>query len=181
MNAINAWYLTAVLGFCSLASYAWAGSVCPTTEPNPCYNANGSQMTCCPASCGANNWPVATCESSGPSPIPSPSASPGSFLPKPPTGQKWLPIQALSDEFNEKQLDTTKWRTTQPYWLGRTPSQFDPANTFVAHGMAWLRSSTSISDMNQVSQPQTSNWIQSAILSSTAPVATLGYYEARLI
>lgn len=53
----------------------------------------------------------------------------------------WVANPALSDEFNGTSLDTTKWLPAMPqsYWLGRTPSEYDPANVSVSNGVLDLR------------------------------------------
>ncbi|MEM0994419.1 MAG: glycosyl hydrolase, partial [Bacteroidota bacterium] len=36
-----------------------------------------------------------------------------------PEGKKWVKIEAMSDEFNGKTLDTKKWKNTDPQkWIG---------------------------------------------------------------
>jgi len=39
---------------------------------------------------------------------------------------KWDPNLAMSDEFNGRKLDDSKWWTTNPDWKGREPEWFDP-------------------------------------------------------
>ncbi|MEM9847166.1 MAG: family 16 glycosylhydrolase [Bacteroidota bacterium] len=42
-----------------------------------------------------------------------------------PEGKKWVKIEAMSDEFNGKTLDTKKWKNTDPQkWIGRPPAMF---------------------------------------------------------
>lgn len=47
-------------------------------------------------------------------------------------------------------------------------------------GNALLRSTTRVTDINQVGDPYNSPWISSAVISSNAAVAGFGYYECRM-
>lgn len=47
---------------------------------------------------------------------------------------KWDPNLAMSDEFNGRKLDDSKWWPTNPDWKGREPGWFDPANVSVKDG-----------------------------------------------
>jgi hypothetical protein len=103
-----------------------------------------------------------------------------STLPPAPAGFAWQGIPELTDEFNGDKLDTDKWLTHHPYWKGREPSHFEPANVTVHDGHLFLRSTTKIDDLASVANPQKDVWVQSACLSSKAPIASCGYYEARV-
>ncbi|MEM8526912.1 MAG: family 16 glycosylhydrolase [Bacteroidota bacterium] len=42
-----------------------------------------------------------------------------------PEGKKWVKIEAMSDEFEGKELDNKKWKNTEPQrWVGRPPAIF---------------------------------------------------------
>lgn len=82
-------------------------------------------------------------------------------------------ISSLSDEFTGTSLNRNKWLNYQPYWGGREPSQFNPANVSVASGYLRLKSSVARTDM-------TGNWIWSACVTSNKRNADYGYYEARI-
>jgi hypothetical protein len=76
--------------------------------------------------------PAPTTRAPTPAPVVSNPIPAGTTLPTAPSGYEWVANPALTDEFNGNALDTSKWRTTHPYWSGRLPSQFDPANVQVS-------------------------------------------------
>lgn len=53
----------------------------------------------------------------------------------PPEGATWEKISALSDEFNDPELDAAKWFDHNPGWKGREPGYFSTNNVKVADGM----------------------------------------------
>lgn len=53
---------------------------------------------------------------------------------------KWASIPELSDEFDGKSLDKTKWRDRRECWPGKGPGLFMPANVKVADGLLQLTS-----------------------------------------
>jgi hypothetical protein len=91
----------------------------------------------------------------------------------------WQPIPELSDEFGRKRLDESKWLDYHPYWKGREPSRFDPANVSVSGGVLRLRSVPLVDDLAAVADPEQDVWVGAAYVASTKPVASYGYYEAR--
>jgi len=101
-------------------------------------------------------------------------------LPVPPAGQHWRAYAPLTDEFTGAHLDPAKWQPRHPYWPGRDPSHFDPANVSLAGGALLLRSTPSVQNMAEVQDPLKDTWVHSACVSSLAPTARYGYYEARL-
>ena len=50
----------------------------------------------------------------------------------------WKYEPTISDEFNESQLDTSKWYDTNPTWIGRAPSLFRSTNVVLKDGMMIL-------------------------------------------
>lgn len=60
--------------------------------------------------------------------------------PKPnaPLKGEWVYNTSISDEFDTPQVDTTKWHTTNPHWLGRKPSLFCKENVSQRDGMLIL-------------------------------------------
>ncbi|MCF7975509.1 MAG: DUF3472 domain-containing protein [Phycisphaerae bacterium] len=100
-------------------------------------------------------------------------------LPVPPEGFQWERIDALSDEFQGTSLDTAKWSPLHPYWKGRTPSQFAAENVTVDRGLLLLRSTTDVTDLSDVADPNKDPWVSSACVSSLNPMASYGYYETR--
>ena len=101
-------------------------------------------------------------------------------LPPPPAGGHWVAVPALTDEFSGRSLDRKKWLNYQPYWKGREPSRFEPANVSVSRGQLRLRSDTLLRDLSQVKDPTKDVWVRSACVASAAPIAGPGYYEARV-
>jgi len=55
-------------------------------------------------------------------------------IPAPPIKGDFTYIPELSDEFNDKNLDTTKWFPTNPTWEGRQPAFFSPENVVQKDG-----------------------------------------------
>jgi len=101
-------------------------------------------------------------------------------LPPPPAGYQWEAVPELSDEFDGDRLDTAKWVPTHVSWKGREPSHFDPLNVSLRDGTLGLKSTTSIKDLSEVSDPMKDVWVRSACVSSQRPSASYGYYEARI-
>ena len=56
----------------------------------------------------------------------------------PPLEGTWAAIPELTDEFDEG-IDTDKWYTKDPEWLGRFPSYFEPNNISVDGGLLKLK------------------------------------------
>lgn len=52
----------------------------------------------------------------------------------PPSHAKWEPIPELTDEFDGKALDASKWHDHNPQWKGRRPGYFSPKNVSVEDG-----------------------------------------------
>ena len=55
-------------------------------------------------------------------------------LPRPPDGFHWEAIEALSDQFDGKELDRSKWHDHNPSWIGRPPGKFKPSSISVSQG-----------------------------------------------
>lgn len=107
-------------------------------------------------------------------------ANPPGTPPAAPAGYRWQSVPELSDEFDGKELDPGKWLPYQPYWKGRQPSQFEPKNVAVSGGNLLLRSTPKVADLAEVKNPESDVWVNSACVSSKQPVASYGYYEARI-
>ncbi len=86
----------------------------------------------------------------------------------------WKFIPELSDEFNGKGLDTTKWYPFNPGWKGREPGYFSPANVRVRHGNLILTSKTETL-MNI--PPEFHTFTTAAVKSKKRML--YGYYEVR--
>ena len=101
-------------------------------------------------------------------------------LPPAPDGFKWVPVPELTDEFTGTKLDPAKWQPLLPYWKGRPPSQFAPENVIVKDGELQLLSTSLIDRLDQAKNPEKDIWVHAACVSSVKPIATYGYYEARV-
>ena len=101
-------------------------------------------------------------------------------LPEPPEGYRWEAIPELTDEFDGDALDTSKWLDYHPYWGGREPSQHDPTNVNVRDGLLHLKSTTDIDDISEIADPEQDVWVRAACVTSRKPIASYGYYEARM-
>ncbi len=101
-------------------------------------------------------------------------------LPTPPSGYIWTTNTALTDEFKLAQLDQSKWTPANPRWQGRVPSHYDIQNVTLTGGTLALRSSSSITNLAQLNNPTNDVWIGAACISSKLPLASYGYYEARV-
>jgi hypothetical protein len=106
--------------------------------------------------------------------------APRDYLPATPEGYEWKFNPALSDEFNGPALDTSKWNADHAFWVGRVPSRFEKNNVSVADGNLLLRSTPQVDDLSQVKNPQKDVWIAAACLASNKPIASYGFYEARI-
>ncbi|MFC2111709.1 family 16 glycosylhydrolase [Bacteroidota bacterium] len=101
--------------------------------------------------------------------------------PVPPEGKKWVPVEELSDEFNQESLDTEKWNDYHPGWAGRTPSNFLRENVWVSDGMLHLRSNSRVKSMDEVKDSIRDVWVNSAAVSSVKRLAEPGwYYETKM-
>jgi hypothetical protein len=100
--------------------------------------------------------------------------------PPAPSGFSWEVVPGLTDEFTGAALDETKWMPRCPYWNGREPSRFDPANVTVRDGLLRLRSTTQAVSLDGIKNPEKDVWVQSACVASLKPSAVCGFYAARL-
>ncbi len=53
----------------------------------------------------------------------------------------YIPVEAFSDEFNGKRLDSSKWWDFNPAWIGRKPALFARENVKVKKGLLKLKAS----------------------------------------
>ncbi len=98
-----------------------------------------------------------------------------------PEGYKWDLVKELSDEFNQKSLDTEKWNDSHPGWRGRTPSHFKRENVSLAYGMLLLKNTSMVDSKDEVKDTVRDAWINSAAVSSKKRIAQPGwYYETRM-
>lgn len=92
----------------------------------------------------------------------------------PPKESRWIPISELTDEFNGKVLDATKWYDHNPGWKGRQPGFFSPKNVTVSDGE--LRLTARAEDLPDL--PEGYHTFTTAAVKSTALVL-YGYFEIR--
>ncbi len=94
--------------------------------------------------------------------------------PSPPSGKKWEKVALLSDEFEGGRLNGNKWIPNHPYWDGRDPSQFLPANVSQDEGQLRLKSTVKNSNKR-------GNWVWSSCVTSKTRAMKKGYYsEAKI-
>lgn len=89
--------------------------------------------------------------------------------------QQWAKIAKLSDEFNGKSINTDKWTTHHPWYIGKPPSLFMEDRTSISNGTLNMR----VTRLRQ-SEIRGSRTIASPVLASLNPIVGPGYYEARI-
>lgn len=94
--------------------------------------------------------------------------------PKCPLQGKWVLVPEFSDEFNGKELDSTKWFPNNPTWLGREPGFFAKENVAVADGMLQLTARAE----NRSNLPKGYKDFTTAAVKSKERVL-YGYFEVR--
>jgi beta-glucanase (GH16 family) len=109
-----------------------------------------------------------------------PAAGSADIPPPAPESFTWQTIPELTDEFDGATLDEKKWMPKHAYWNGREPSRFDPANVSVKDGMLRLSSTTKVTSLDSIKNPEKDVWVQAACISSNKAIASYGYYAARL-
>lgn len=96
-------------------------------------------------------------------------------------GERWVPVESLSDEFDGDQIDSSKWQT-EPLdngwgWIGRAPGLFKAENVVVANGRMNVT-------VGPLPEPVTAHGkyfnYQGAIVRSTEPGRVGLYYETRM-
>jgi beta-porphyranase len=102
--------------------------------------------------------------------------------PAAPSGEQWVPVPELTDNFSTFPLDPQKWKVGSPStgWPGRRPSRFIVDNVFLSHDALALRTTALVSSLDSIHDPNVDVWLGAACVSSVAPIARYGYYEARL-
>lgn len=113
-------------------------------------------------------------------------ATPVAAQPKPPEGKQWVPVPELSDEFDDDQLDKTKW-VADPEghpdfgWIGRPPGLFQEESVRLRNGMMEIlvgkldKPVTS----NKYNKPMTFHY-HGGIVRALAPTTFGNYYECRM-
>jgi beta-glucanase (GH16 family) len=93
---------------------------------------------------------------------------------KPDLPGDWKMIPELSDEFISNELDTAKWYSNNPGWLGRKPAYFSKNNVQIKEGMLVLMAKTEkLEDL-----PDGYHTFTTAAVQSKARVK-YGYFEMR--
>ena len=93
---------------------------------------------------------------------------------KPKLDGNWEIIPALSDEFDQNHLDTSKWHPNNPGWPGRKPSYFSKDNVILKDGKLNLIARTE--DLEGL--PEGYHTFTTAAVQSKARVK-YGYFEIR--
>ncbi|ADE53088.1 family 16 glycosylhydrolase [Coraliomargarita akajimensis] len=65
-------------------------------------------------------------------------AIPTAVFAAPPEGADWVPVPAMTDEFDGTELDASKWYDHNPTWMGREPGYFSKDNVAVYDGKLHL-------------------------------------------
>ncbi len=92
--------------------------------------------------------------------------------PEPPIGHRWVLFDQYSDEFNDKALDTKKWRDTFNGWKGRPPAKFDPSTISVQNGTMQIKN-------KKLATPDGKYTIAGGAVQSLKQTAHFGYYEVK--
>jgi len=96
--------------------------------------------------------------------------------PTPPNGKKWEKVEALSDEFNGNNLNTSKWAINVSTWIGRPPGIFKQNAVKVKDGSLQFTA-------YKLSSPETVNgnrYTHAGALVRALKSQTYGYYECRM-
>lgn len=99
---------------------------------------------------------------------------PGISLADPPENGNWEPIPELTDEFEGRNLDVTKWHDHNPTWKGRKPGFFSTDNVSVSDGKLHL--SARAEDLPDL--PEGYHTFTTAAVKSKAKVL-YGYFEIK--
>ncbi|MDN5205090.1 family 16 glycosylhydrolase [Fulvivirgaceae bacterium BMA10] len=86
----------------------------------------------------------------------------------------WKYDSSISDEFDQSQLDTTKWYDTNPTWIGRAPALFRSSNVELKDGMMVLTGKRE----NVPNAPEGYHTFTTAAVQSKRKVL-YGYFEIR--
>jgi len=89
---------------------------------------------------------------------------------------KWQPYAPMTDEFNGRRLDWTKWRDHSPIWNGRQPAWFNPDNIDVSSGGMHL--TTRLQDAPPALAKQGYKTFTTAVVESVSTVL-YGAFEVR--
>ena len=92
----------------------------------------------------------------------------------PPPGTSWDPIPELTDEFEETELDSSKWHDSNPDWQGRKPGFFSKQNVSVSDGKLHLTAKAE--DLPDL--PDSYHTFTTAAVKSKA-LAKYGYFEVK--
>ncbi len=92
-----------------------------------------------------------------------------------PEEKSWTIVEALTDEFEETQLNASKWDNYHPHWVGRAPSNFKKGNAYVENGNLKLKSGVR-KDPSTVNNPEVDIWVDAAACVSKAKSAKVGYF-----
>lgn len=92
--------------------------------------------------------------------------------PTPPNGKEWVKVEAMSDEFNNNHLDTTKWIVNDHWWEGRKPARFEESSVSVGGGNLKISASKK--------QNPYDGWTHNGGLVRSKEKNLYGYYETRM-
>jgi len=104
-------------------------------------------------------------------------------VPAPPEGQRWVLNAPFSDEFNDTELDQSKWYDHHPYWVGRAPALFMPDALSVQNGELQIKNYKFAQDSiytNPWNGSQSTYTMGGGAVVSKKENAHFGFYEVRM-
>jgi len=94
-----------------------------------------------------------------------------------PDGKKWVKIEAMSDEFNGKTLDESKWKNTDPKkWIGRAPAMFKKDAVRLENGA--LKITNYLLEKEEIAKGKTFTHAGGLVRSKEGHI--YGYYECKM-
>ncbi|MFY0607688.1 MAG: glycosyl hydrolase [Cyclobacteriaceae bacterium] len=98
-----------------------------------------------------------------------------------PANFKWLPVEKLSDEFSDDQIDLEKWQIDPKAngwsWIGRPPGLFKPENVSIREG----KLSVTVSVLDKPAKIKGQKFLyQGGIVRSLNPGKSGYYYECKM-
>ena len=91
----------------------------------------------------------------------------------------WEAIEQLTDEFEDENLDLSKWNNMDPKWVGRHPSYFEPNNISVLNGELHLTSREINSQDNPPQETENGKYTHAAAAVKSKVKVKYGYFEIK--
>lgn len=93
----------------------------------------------------------------------------------PPSGSRWIGVEAFTDNFESREVDSEKWYPLNPKWTGRPPSRFAKENVFLRDGKLIIKGSKVSPDEAWAKEGVE---FKTGVLKSQRPIK-YGYFEIR--